>query len=104
MALTIRLTRLGARNKPFYRVVVTESSSRRDGRFIERLGFYDPTKNPAQFDLNYERAQYWIQRGAQPSETVRSLMKKVKAILPSAAGAAVKPEKQPGETPSETSI
>ena len=80
MALKIRLTRMGARNKPFYRVVVAESRSLRDGGFIEKLGFYDPTKNPPQFDLNQERALYWIQRGAKPTETVRSLMKKATAI------------------------
>jgi small subunit ribosomal protein S16 len=104
MALKIRLTRLGARNKPFYRVVVAESQSRRDGRFIEKLGFYDPTKNPVQLDLNYERAMYWIQRGAQPSETVKSLIKKIKDVLPSATAAASQSEEQPGKTPSETPI
>jgi len=102
MALKIRLTRIGARNKPFYRVVVSESRARRDGRFIEKLGFYDPIKNPAEFDLNHERAQYWIQRGAEPSETVRSLMKRFHSIRPSAKAATPESEKPMGQTPKET--
>ncbi|HEY6331467.1 MAG TPA: 30S ribosomal protein S16 [Blastocatellia bacterium] len=73
--LSIRLTRLGAKKKPFYRVVVAEKRSKRDGRFVEMLGYYDPCRNPADIKLNSERLEYWIQHGAQPTETVRSLMK-----------------------------
>jgi small subunit ribosomal protein S16 len=103
MALKIRLTRIGARNKPYYRVVVTDSRARRDGRFIERLGVYDPKKEPPEFDLNRERALYWIQRGAKPSETVRSLMKRLKPIGPSTNTENEQSEKQLGERVSEKS-
>jgi small subunit ribosomal protein S16 len=73
--LSIRLTRLGAKKRPFYRVIVAEKRSKRDGRFVEMLGYYDPCRNPADVKLDRERLDYWIQRGAQPTETVRSLMK-----------------------------
>lgn len=79
--LSIRLTRLGAKKKPFYRVVVAEKRSKRDGRFVEMLGYYDPCRNPADIKLNNERLDYWIQHGAQPSETVRSLMKRKPASV-----------------------
>ena len=101
MALKIRLTRIGTKNRPFYRVVVTESRSRRDGRFIEKLGFYDPTKKTEEFDLNHERALYWIQRGAKPSETVRSLMKKINPIHKSIMGQAAQSEEPLDVTSSE---
>ncbi|HXG68087.1 MAG TPA: 30S ribosomal protein S16 [Blastocatellia bacterium] len=74
--LSIRLTRMGAKKKPFYRVVVTEKRSKRDGRFVESVGYYDPCRNPAAIKLDRERLNYWIERGAQPSETVRSLIKR----------------------------
>jgi small subunit ribosomal protein S16 len=67
---------MGAKKKPFYRIVVAEKRSKRDGRFVEALGYYDPCRNPASVKLNRERINYWIERGAQPSETVRSLIKK----------------------------
>lgn len=73
--LAIRLTRMGAKKKPFYRIVVTEKRSKRDGRYIESVGYHDP-RNPAGFKLDQERVAYWIERGAQPTETVRSLIKR----------------------------
>ena len=73
--LAIRLTRKGAKKQPFYRVVVTEKESKRDGRFLEILGHYDPVQKPAILKLERERIDYWIGRGAQPSETVQKLMK-----------------------------
>jgi small subunit ribosomal protein S16 len=72
----IRLKRLGTKSKPFWRVVVADGRSPRDGRFIEEVGFYDPKKNPAHFQLKAERVQHWLSAGAQPSETVKSLMKR----------------------------
>lgn len=74
--LSIRLTRRGAKKKPFYRIIVTEKRSKRDGRFVESVGYYDPCRNPAGVKLDHERINYWIERGAQPSETVRSLIKR----------------------------
>lgn len=72
----IRLKRIGAHKKPFYRVVVADSRTPRDGRFIEELGTYDPLKDPAEIKIDAEKAQKWIDNGAQPTETVRSLLKK----------------------------
>jgi small subunit ribosomal protein S16 len=74
--LSIRLTRRGAKKKPFYRIVVAEKRSKRDGRFVESVGYYDPCRNPADVKINRERLNYWIERGAQPTETVRSLIKR----------------------------
>lgn len=71
----IRLTRKGARNAPFYRVVVADSRSPRDGRFIESLGYYDPTVSPRVVRLNEERARHWLDLGAEPSGTVMSLLR-----------------------------
>ncbi len=71
----IRLTRKGARNSPFYRVVIADSRSPRDGRFIESLGYYDPTENPRVVRLNAERARHWLELGAEPSGTVKSLLR-----------------------------
>jgi small subunit ribosomal protein S16 len=81
--LSIRLTRMGAKKKPFYRIVVTEKRSKRDGRFVESIGYYDPCRKPADVKIDRERVSYWMERGAQPSETVRSLMKR-KAEIPDA--------------------
>lgn len=83
--LAIRLTRLGAKKKAFYRVVVTEKRSKRDGRFIDILGYYDPCRNPFDLKLDRERVNYWIERGAQPSETVRTLLKRKSVEAASAA-------------------
>jgi small subunit ribosomal protein S16 len=82
--LSIRLTRMGAKKKPFYRINVTEKRTKRDGSFVEIVGYYDPCRNPAEVKLNRERLDYWLARGAQPSETVRSLIKRA-AKPPSAA-------------------
>ena len=72
----IRLRRMGAKKAPFYRVVVADSRYPRDGRFIEELGTYDPRQNPAAVNIYVERAQAWIKTGAQPTDTVRDLLKK----------------------------
>lgn len=72
----IRLARHGAKNKPFYRIVVADSRSPRDGRFIDQLGFYDPTKNPAVVQLKKDKLAQWLQHGAQPTNTVAQLIKK----------------------------
>src|SRR5678809_1017693 len=73
--LAISLMRIGAKGKPFYRLVVKEKRSKRDGKYIENVGTYDPMVNPAEVKLNHERIQYWIGVGAKPSETVASLIK-----------------------------
>lgn len=77
--LAIRLRRTGSTKRPYYRVVVADSQSWRDGRFVETLGHYDPRKNPAIVKIDQERAKYWIEKGARPSDTVKSLLKKQKA-------------------------
>ena len=76
MAVKIRLKRMGAKKAPFYRVVVADSRYSRDGRFIEELGHYNPTTNPVEIKIDVEKAQAWIKNGAQPTETVKSLLKK----------------------------
>jgi small subunit ribosomal protein S16 len=73
----IRLARHGAKKKPFYRIVVADSRSPRDGRFIDQIGYYDPTKQPAVVAIKKEKLDRWLQNGAQPSETVAQLIKKV---------------------------
>ena len=75
----IRLRRMGAKKAPFYRVVVADSHFARDGRFIEEIGTYDPLANPAVVKIDMERAKYWIDNGAQPTDTVRGLLKKAEA-------------------------
>jgi small subunit ribosomal protein S16 len=72
----IRLARHGAKKKPFYRIVVADSRSPRDGRFIDQLGFYDPTKDPAVVQLKRDKLAKWLQQGAQPTDTVAQLIKK----------------------------
>ncbi len=76
MATRIRLKRTGARHQPHFRVVVVDQRKSRDGRSIEEIGHYNPRTDPATIDINEERALYWLGVGAQPSETVRSLLKK----------------------------
>ena len=76
MAVKIRLKRMGAKKAPFYRVVVADSRYPRDGRFIEELGYYNPTTNPAEIKIDVEKAQTCVKNGAQPTETVKSLLKK----------------------------
>lgn len=83
--LKIRLTRMGAKKKPFYRVVVMERRQRRDGSFVEIVGHYDPTVNPPIVELNMDRVHHWLACGAQPSETVHSLLKKAAPPTPVAA-------------------
>ncbi|MDR7074540.1 30S ribosomal protein S16 [Fictibacillus barbaricus] len=73
MAVKIRLKRMGAKKAPFYRVVVADSRSPRDGRFIEEIGTYNPVVNPAEVKINEEKALEWMQNGAKPSDTVRNL-------------------------------
>jgi len=75
MATKIRLARAGAKKRPFYQVVVADERCRRDGRFIENMGTYDPTKNPAVVKLNAEKIIAWLGKGAQPTDTVRQLLK-----------------------------
>jgi small subunit ribosomal protein S16 len=74
----IRLARFGKKKRPFYRVIVTEKTRPRNGRFVEIIGTYDPLKKPAAIVLDRERAQYWISKGAQPSDTVRSFLRNQK--------------------------
>lgn len=76
----IRLRRMGAKKKPFYRIVVADSRSPRDGRFIEEIGTYDPLKTPSEVTVDEERAKYWVSKGAQPTDTVRALLKKAGAL------------------------
>ncbi|MCI8687015.1 MAG: 30S ribosomal protein S16 [Oscillospiraceae bacterium] len=76
----IRLRRMGAKKAPFYRIVVADSRYPRDGRFIEEIGFYNPTVNPTELKVDVDRAQAWIKTGAQPTETVRDLLKKAGAL------------------------
>ena len=76
MAVKIRLRRMGAKKAPFYRIVVADSRSPRDGRFIEELGYYDPTKEPSVLKVDDEKAKSWIANGAQPTDTVKALLKK----------------------------
>ena len=75
----IRLRRMGAKKAPFYRIVVADSRYPRDGRFIEEIGTYNPVVNPAELKVDVDRAQAWIKTGAQPTETVRDLLKKAGA-------------------------
>ena len=76
MSVKIRLARFGANKKPFYRIVVADAASPRNGRFIERVGTYDPRKNPPAVILNDSRIAEWIKKGAQPTQTVKQLLKK----------------------------
>lgn len=85
MATRIRLKRMGMKKKPFYRIVVADSRSPRDGRFIEEIGHYDPLKNPAEVKIDDEKAIKWLKNGAQPSETVRALLNKA-GLIEKAAG------------------
>ena len=84
MAVSIRLRREGTKNRPYYKVVVADKRSPRDGKFIETIGTYDPKKPGHNSTLNIDRVEYWISKGAQPSDTVRSLIKKTKKTTASA--------------------
>ncbi len=76
MAVKIRLRRMGAKKAPFYRIVVADGRYPRDGRFIEELGYYDPTKEPSVVKVDAEKAKTWLANGAQPTDTVRVILKK----------------------------
>ncbi len=80
MAVKIRLRRMGAKKTPFYRIVVADSRFPRDGRFIEELGYYAPLKDPVDFKVDGEKVQKWIKNGAQPTDTVKSLLKKFEIL------------------------
>jgi small subunit ribosomal protein S16 len=90
MAVTIRLTRMGAKKKPFYRIVVADSRFPRDGRHIDVVGTYDPRPNPPAIHLDGDKIHSWLQRGARPTDTVKSLLKK--------AGLSAKAGKAPAGT------
>ncbi|MCW7754527.1 30S ribosomal protein S16 [Desulfobotulus sp. H1] len=85
MAVKIRLTRMGTKKKPFYRIVVADSEARRDGRFIEIVGTYNPLRDPAEITVKDERVRYWLGEGAVPSDTVRSILKKNGVTEPASA-------------------
>jgi len=74
--LAIRLTRQGAKKKPFYRIIVAEKRTKRDGGFVEIVGHYNPCREPVELKLNHERISYWLKCGAQPTDTVRNLIRK----------------------------
>lgn len=76
MAVKMRLTRIGAKKAPFYRVIVADSRSPRDGRFIDEVGTYNPLTNPSEIKIDAEKAKTWLKNGAQPTETVKALLKK----------------------------
>jgi len=76
MAVRIRLKRLGAKKRPFYRLIVADSRAARDGRFIDQLGYYDPIADPVQLQVNEEKTLEWLRNGAQPSDTARDLLRK----------------------------
>lgn len=75
MAVRIRMTRMGTKKKPFYRLVAADSRARRDGRFLEILGYYDPTKDPAVVKIHHEKVNYWLGKGARVSESAQALLK-----------------------------
>ena len=89
--IKLRLRRMGAKKRPFYRIVATEHSSPRDGRFIEILGHYDPLTEPATVKVDAERVKYWMSVGAKPSETVEGLLKRAGVIAPTNAEPAEQP-------------
>ncbi|HOB28900.1 MAG: 30S ribosomal protein S16 [Dethiobacteria bacterium] len=80
MAVRIRLKRMGAKKKPFYRIVVADSRFPRDGRFIEEIGYYNPTTKPSTFEVDREKAELWLSRGARPSDTVRLIFEKAGVV------------------------
>ncbi|HHU43649.1 MAG: 30S ribosomal protein S16 [Bacillota bacterium] len=81
MAVKIRLTRMGAKKSPFYRIVATDSRKARDGQYLEQIGYYDPTKEPAALKIDKEIAEKWLKVGAQPTETVKSLFKREGIVI-----------------------
>jgi small subunit ribosomal protein S16 len=87
--LAIRLMRTGAKKRPSYRIVVKEKQSKRDGAFLENLGTYNPTREPAEITLKEERVRYWIEQGAQPTDTVRQIIKQAAKAKAAAEAEAV---------------
>jgi small subunit ribosomal protein S16 len=105
MAVSIRLRREGALNRPYYKVVVADSRSPRDGKFIEIIGTYDPKKTGHNSTLKLDRIDHWISKGAQPSDTVRSLIKKNRKQATTTAPAEAEPQAEetaPEEAPAPT--
>jgi small subunit ribosomal protein S16 len=102
MSVVIRMQRAGGRNWPFFRVVVADSRRARDGRFLEKVGFYNPVTRPAQVQLDSERIRYWVERGAKTSESVGVLLKKYVAAHP--ASAAPAPAAAPVESPAPVMV
>jgi small subunit ribosomal protein S16 len=100
MSVSIRLRREGAKNRPYYKVVVADSRSPRDGKFIEVIGTYDPKRTGHNSSLNVKRAEFWISKGAQPSDTVRSLIKKNKKMT-TAAHPSSQPEQEASQPAQE---
>src|ERR1051326_7120006 len=92
MAVSIRVRREGTKNRPYYRVVVADSRSPRDGKFIEIIGTYDPKQTGQNSSFSVERAEYWISKGAQPSDTVRSLIRKQKQMVTAEPATEAEPE------------
>lgn len=78
--VTMRLSRIGSKKRPYYRIVVIDKRRARNGRFLEVVGQYNPIANPVQMEVNAERAQYWLSKGALPSETVRSILRKKELV------------------------
>lgn len=85
MAVTLRLTRVGGKKAPFYRVVATDSRSPRDGRFIEQIGVYDPLRSPAEVRVDAARLEHWLKVGARPSQTVGELIRRLRRSSPTQA-------------------
>ena len=94
--LSIRMTRVGSKKKPYFRVVVTEARSKRESDFVETVGTYNPRTKPAKVELNKDRVQHWLGKGARPSDSVRTLLKKhlTKDLTPAAAVTAETPAVQ----------
>jgi len=85
MAVVLRLSRAGTHKAPFYHVVATDSRKPRDGRYLEDVGIYDPTRKPELIQLKQDRVDFWLRRGARPSETVAAVLKRAKKAAPAAA-------------------
>lgn len=103
MATKIRLKRFGGKHDPHFRIVVADSRKQRDGRAVEELGYYSPAGNPPALEVNVERAAYWLEIGAQPTDTVRSLLAKA-GVLEGPAGESVEQAADVAEAPSEVEV
>ncbi len=101
MAVRIRLRRIGKKKQPQYRLIVADSRAPRDGRFIETIGQYNPRVEPPLIEVNAERARYWLQVGAQPSDTARTLLRKSGVLEQAGAGASASPAAPTVETQAE---